>query len=162
MAERGLAAIVAFPHTGHNAQWEADSRSHDHAFLGTVDDWLYQRVAGIEPAAPGYTKVTVKPYPVGGLSNGLVAIIPGVRRTAFEFSRRRIDYSALFTSDGERFTLGERDGPRDDKHQYWQPNWNVKWTKSGAMRASSAVQSRVLYASMKRSTTARTSEECSA
>jgi alpha-L-rhamnosidase len=50
-------------------QWEADSRSHDHAFLGTVDDWLYQRVAGIEPAAPGYTKVTVKPYPVGGLTS---------------------------------------------------------------------------------------------
>jgi alpha-L-rhamnosidase len=49
-------------------QWEADSRSHDHAFLGTVDDWLYQRVAGIEPAAPGYTKLTVKPYPVGGLT----------------------------------------------------------------------------------------------
>src|SRR5437899_6138682 len=26
MAEKGLAAIVAFPHTGHNAQWEADAR----------------------------------------------------------------------------------------------------------------------------------------
>lgn len=26
MAERGVDVIVAFPHTGHNAQWEADSR----------------------------------------------------------------------------------------------------------------------------------------
>jgi alpha-L-rhamnosidase len=49
-------------------EWDAQSRSHDHAFLGTVDDWLYQRVAGIEPAAPGYTRVTVKPYPVGDLT----------------------------------------------------------------------------------------------
>lgn len=50
-------------------EWGAGSRSHDHAFLGTVDDWLYQRVAGIEPAAPGYTEVVVKPYPVGDLRN---------------------------------------------------------------------------------------------
>jgi alpha-L-rhamnosidase len=50
-------------------EWGADSRSHDHAFMGTVDDWLYQRVAGIEPAAPGYTKVVIKPYPVGDLTN---------------------------------------------------------------------------------------------
>jgi alpha-L-rhamnosidase len=33
----------------------------------TVDDWLYQRVAGIEPAAPGYAAITVKPSPVGDL-----------------------------------------------------------------------------------------------
>ncbi|WP_329128944.1 glycoside hydrolase family 78 protein [Streptomyces sp. NBC_01476] len=50
-------------------EWGAGSRSHDHAFLGTVDDWLYQRVAGIEPAAPGYTKVRIQPYPVGGLTS---------------------------------------------------------------------------------------------
>jgi len=30
---------------------------------------LYQRVAGIEPTAPGYTGVVIKPYPVGDLSN---------------------------------------------------------------------------------------------
>ena len=40
-------------------QWQDNSRSHDHAFLGTVNDWLYQRVAGIEPAAPGYTKIKI-------------------------------------------------------------------------------------------------------
>ncbi|URM94014.1 glycoside hydrolase family 78 protein [Actinomadura madurae] len=50
-------------------EWQNTSRSHDHAFMGTVDDWLYQRVAGIEPAAPGYTKIKIQPYPVGGLKN---------------------------------------------------------------------------------------------
>lgn len=49
-------------------EWQANSRSHDHAFLGTVDDWLYQRVAGIEPAAAGYTKIRIKPHPVGSLT----------------------------------------------------------------------------------------------
>ncbi|MEA5365386.1 family 78 glycoside hydrolase catalytic domain [Amycolatopsis sp., V23-08] len=48
-------------------EWQAGSRSHQHAFMGTVDDWLYQDVAGIEPAAPGYTKVKIQPSPVGDL-----------------------------------------------------------------------------------------------
>ena len=50
-------------------EWPSTSRSHDHAFLGTVDDWLYQRVAGIQPAAPGYSKVKIQPYPVGDLTS---------------------------------------------------------------------------------------------
>jgi len=50
-------------------EWQDSSRSRDHAFLGTVDDWLYQRVAGIEPAAPGYTKIVIRPYPVGDLTD---------------------------------------------------------------------------------------------
>jgi alpha-L-rhamnosidase len=37
--------------------------------MGTVDDWLYRNVAGIEPAAPGYTKVKIQPFPVGDLRN---------------------------------------------------------------------------------------------
>ncbi|BCJ55052.1 hydrolase [Actinoplanes sp. NBRC 14428] len=75
-------------------EWNATSRSHDHAFLGTVDDWLYQRVAGIEPAAPGYTAITIKPHPVGDL------------RTA----GARVDsplgtVSSQWTRAGGRFTL---------------------------------------------------------
>jgi hypothetical protein len=33
-------------------EWPEGLRSHQHAFMGTVDDWLHQNVAGIEPAAP--------------------------------------------------------------------------------------------------------------
>ena len=55
-------------------EWGAGARSHDHAFLGTVDDWLYQRVAGIEPAAPGYTAVVIKPCPVGDLGNAAATV----------------------------------------------------------------------------------------
>jgi alpha-L-rhamnosidase len=42
--------------------WEEDARSRDHAFLGTVDDWLYQYLAGIKPDAPGYKRVRIKPF----------------------------------------------------------------------------------------------------
>lgn len=50
-------------------EWGEGSRSHQHAFMGTVDDWLFQRVAGIEPLAPGYAKVKVQPYALGDLKN---------------------------------------------------------------------------------------------
>lgn len=50
-------------------EWGAESRSHNHPFLGTVVDWQYQHVAGIQPAAPGYRKVKIQPYTIDGLKN---------------------------------------------------------------------------------------------
>lgn len=47
--------------------WNEESRSRGHAFLGTVDDWLYTHVAGLRVTSPGYRTFDVKPYPGGGL-----------------------------------------------------------------------------------------------
>ncbi len=74
--------------------WEDTARSHDHAFLGTVDDWLYQRVAGIEPAAPGYTKITIQPHPVGDLTNAAAHVDSPLGQV-----------SSTWTRKGSRFTL---------------------------------------------------------
>lgn len=41
--------------------------SFNHYALGAVADWLYQVVAGIRPAAPGYAEVLFKPTPGPGL-----------------------------------------------------------------------------------------------
>jgi alpha-L-rhamnosidase len=75
-------------------EWPATSRSHDHAFLGTVDDWLYQRVAGIQPAAPGYAAVKIQPHPVGDLTNASAHVESPLGRV-----------SAAWTRDHGRFTL---------------------------------------------------------
>ncbi|WP_211294501.1 family 78 glycoside hydrolase catalytic domain [Compostimonas suwonensis] len=50
-------------------EWGDQSRSHDHAFLGTVVDWMYQDVAGIQPAAPGYSSIRIQPRPASGLTH---------------------------------------------------------------------------------------------
>ncbi len=47
--------------------WDGVTRSLDHPFLGTVDDWLTTHLAGIRPAAPGYAKTLVKPFVPSGL-----------------------------------------------------------------------------------------------
>jgi alpha-L-rhamnosidase len=42
--------------------WSSEARSYGHYFLGTVDDWFYQHVAGIQ-ASPetGYRDLTIAP-----------------------------------------------------------------------------------------------------
>ncbi len=53
--------------------WENDSctsaRSRDHAFMGTVDDWFFDGVAGIQPTSPGFRTVAINPHPVGDLTH---------------------------------------------------------------------------------------------
>jgi alpha-L-rhamnosidase len=54
--------------------WEDSScdvaRSRDHAFMGTIDDWLFEGVAGIQATSPGFRTLTINPGPVGNLTNG--------------------------------------------------------------------------------------------
>lgn len=57
---------------GATTSWETWSMtkkdlSMNHPFLGTVDDWFYQHLAGIQAAAPGYGKVLVAPVVPDGL-----------------------------------------------------------------------------------------------
>lgn len=70
-----LATTVAsqrtYPSWGHmlehgaTALWESwgeDTRSLNHHFLGTIDEWFYQYVAGVrEPLEPGFERVHVAP-----------------------------------------------------------------------------------------------------
>jgi alpha-L-rhamnosidase len=50
-------------------EWHAESRSRNHAFLGTIDDWLFEDVAGIEATGPGYSTVEIAPTLVGDLTH---------------------------------------------------------------------------------------------
>jgi alpha-L-rhamnosidase len=65
-----------FLQCGATTMWESwedsscdTARSHDHAFMGTVDDWLFSNVAGIQSTSPGYTTVSIDPSAVGGLTH---------------------------------------------------------------------------------------------
>jgi alpha-L-rhamnosidase len=65
-----------FLQCGATTMWEAwentscdSARSRDHAFMGTVDDWLFSGVAGIQATSPGFRTVQVDPSPVGGLTS---------------------------------------------------------------------------------------------
>lgn len=42
--------------------WEVDRRSFTHHMFGSIDAWFYQYLAGIKPAAPGFSEVTITPH----------------------------------------------------------------------------------------------------
>jgi alpha-L-rhamnosidase len=64
-----------FQQCGATTMWEAwedsscnTARSHDHAFMGTIDDWFYSNVAGIQSTSAGFRTVSIDPSPVQGLT----------------------------------------------------------------------------------------------
>jgi alpha-L-rhamnosidase len=48
--------------------------SFNHYAFGCVDDWLYRRVAGIQPAGPGYRESRIEPDVLGPLTRVAAAI----------------------------------------------------------------------------------------
>lgn len=47
--------------------WAGGMVSFNHYAYGAVGDWMYRRIAGIEPLAGGYKKFIIAPKPGGGL-----------------------------------------------------------------------------------------------
>jgi iron complex outermembrane receptor protein len=74
-----------------------------------------------------YVEIRKLPLPQDS-SNALGGAINLVRRSAFEYSKRKIDYQFLLTGDGEEFSR-KIDGPKDRLRDRFRPNWEVKWTE---------------------------------
>lgn len=47
--------------TSLGEHWEATTRSRNHHFFGTIAQWMYEYLAGIQPLKPGYKKIKFKP-----------------------------------------------------------------------------------------------------
>lgn len=55
-------AFVLDEETTLGEYWESNPRSHCHDMMGHIVEWYYNGLAGIQPLAPGFTKVLIKPY----------------------------------------------------------------------------------------------------
>jgi alpha-L-rhamnosidase len=53
---------------------DAGMNSFNHYAYGAVGEWMYQRVAGIEPIEPGYKKIRMRPTPGGSLTSASASI----------------------------------------------------------------------------------------
>jgi alpha-L-rhamnosidase len=80
-----VAAQTTFPSWGYWVsqgvtaaceQWTTGEtlRSWDHAFLGSVDDWFFKYLAGIQPAKPGYKEINIRPFVPEGLQSASASI----------------------------------------------------------------------------------------
>jgi alpha-L-rhamnosidase len=68
--------------------WKLAARSHDHYFLGTIDDWLYGDVAGLRPLEPGWRKIEVHPAMTAWLDHAAADTLTPCGRAAVSWTRR--------------------------------------------------------------------------
>lgn len=58
---------------GATTFWESweypdNAPSQNHPMFGSIDEWFYRSLLGINPTAPGFKKIIIKPQPAGDLS----------------------------------------------------------------------------------------------
>ncbi|WZH37744.1 MAG: family 78 glycoside hydrolase catalytic domain [Microbacterium enclense] len=80
----GVALQTTFPSWGFWVEngatslwehWKEESRSRGHYFLGTIEDWFYADVAGLEAVAPGWREARIAPQVLGtALSSASAAV----------------------------------------------------------------------------------------
>ncbi|MEV7393023.1 family 78 glycoside hydrolase catalytic domain [Streptomyces sp. NPDC091215] len=87
--------------------------SFNHYALGAVADWLYQVVAGIRPAEPGYTRIALTPTPGSGLEWAHAALDTpgGTVECGWERRGDRIHVRAV-VPDGTAADVVLRDGAK--------------------------------------------------
>ena len=102
-----IATQRTYPSWGHwlelgnsalQEHWEADTRSLNHHMFGSIGHWLYADLAGLQPGAPGWSTVLVRPRVPSELDRA-AASTDTVRGRAAASWRR---------SGGGRFTLEAR------------------------------------------------------
>ena len=72
--------------TEHEGFQNAAMNSFNHYCFGSIGEWLYGHVAGIQEASPGFRKILIKPYPGPGVDRCRAEYHAHVGRIAAEWS----------------------------------------------------------------------------
>lgn len=93
-----------FPGWGHmidrgaTTLWETWSYpekypSQNHPMFGSVSEWFYRSLLGINPAAPGFERILIKPQPAGDLAwaKGSYQSVRGVIKSAWSRSEKSFE-----------------------------------------------------------------------
>ena len=101
--------------SGATTLWETWSYpenfpSQNHPMFGSVDEWFYRSVLGINGIAAGFEKIVIKPQPVEGLSSA-----------KGEFRSSRGVIASKWTKSDGRFTLSVSIPP-NTKAEVWIPS----------------------------------------
>jgi alpha-L-rhamnosidase len=77
---------------GATTSWEvwrnkSIEQTLDHPFLGSFDEWLFQHLAGIQAATPGYTTIRIAPVFADGLDHVSASIVTPVGRVSSAWKR---------------------------------------------------------------------------
>jgi alpha-L-rhamnosidase len=110
---------------GATTLWESwkkpdNASSLNHPMFGSISEWFYRSLLGINPAAPGFQKITIRPQPAGDLTwaKGSYKSIQGTIESSW-------------TKEGASFTL-QVSIPANTTAEVWLPATSKdKITESG-------------------------------
>ncbi len=115
-----VASQPDFPGWGHmlaegaTTLWESwkkpdNATTMNHPMFGSVSEWFYRSLLGINPAAPGFQKIIIKPQPAGDLTwaTGSYQSVQGTIRSSWK-------------AEGNRFQL-EVTIPPNTTAEVWMP-----------------------------------------
>ena len=114
----GVANQQSYPGWGHMLQngattlWESwkkpdNATSLNHPMFGSISEWFYRSLLGINAAAPGFQKILIKPQPAGDLT-----MAKGTYHSV------RGDITSNWKREGSRFTL-EVNIPANTTAEVW-------------------------------------------
>ena len=85
---------------GATTLWESweypdNAPSQNHPMFGSIDEWFYRSLLGINPGAPGFRKIVIKPQPAGDLTwaKGTYTSINGKIASSWKMENSRIKFN---------------------------------------------------------------------
>ncbi|MEO6313699.1 MAG: family 78 glycoside hydrolase catalytic domain [Chitinophagaceae bacterium] len=94
--------------------------SANHPMFGSIDEWFYRSLLGINAAAPGFKKILIKPQPAGGINwaKGSYQSVMGIIKTDWK-------------KEKEKFTLQVTIPPNTSAVIYIPSGQNSRVTENG-------------------------------
>lgn len=100
--------------------------SQNHPMFGSVSEWFYRSLLGINAGAPGFEKIIIKPQPAGNLSSA-----------AGSYQSIRGKISSAWKTDQQRFSLHVVI-PANTTAEIWMPATTVAGIKESGKPAQQA------------------------
>ena len=82
--------------TGIGEYWEAGSRTRTHEMYGSIVQWMYEELAGIQAAGPGFKTINIRPLILNGA---------GINDVAATYKSVHGLISSAWTTDASGITL---------------------------------------------------------
>ena len=124
-----IATKTTFPSWGHWIEdgatslyemWELTARSRNHHMFGSVCEWFYEYLVGVQPLEPGYASIRIRPHIPEGLEYAQFRV---ETLSGSVFSRWELNGGSLVMEvEIPPATTGQIHVPTSDRHRVTSPD----------------------------------------
>lgn len=113
--------LIGFYPDCHDGAVREDHLEDNHYAYGAVVDWVYEKAAGIRPAAPGFRRGVVEPVPTGRLDwlEASIDTVSGRVSSRWEHVDGKIRYEISLPVAGEVVICGVRHNLPAGSYVFW-------------------------------------------